>query len=146
MTRSRSLAGSILVELGVAVAPRRRARSPAALIVASLVVAMVPLVFIVGYVVAEGWAAVTSTGWFTDDIPIVDPLRGPGDGPGGRRHAPDHRRGRRRWRSRSACSAASTSTSTAPAAAFGRLVRFLAEVMTGVPSIVMGLFIYTSGC
>ena len=26
-----------------------------------------------------------------------------------------------------------------------RLIRFMADVMTGVPSIVMGLFIYTSG-
>ena len=26
---------------------------------------------------------------------------------------------------------------------FGRFIRFLAEVMTGVPSIVMGLFVYT---
>ena len=49
---------------------------------------------------------------------------------------------RRPWPCRSASSAPSTCTSTAASAAFARFVRFMSDVMTGVPSIVMGLFIY----
>ena len=49
----------------------------------------------------------------------------------------------RHGRARSACSAPSTCTSTAGTGRLARLIRFMADVMTGVPSIVMGLFIYT---
>ena len=44
--------------------------------------------------------------------------------------------------SRSACSARSTSTSTASRRLLARTIRTMADVMTGVPSIVMGLFIF----
>ena len=48
------------------------------------------------------------------------------------------------WPCRSACSVASTSASTAANGFIARVLRFFAEVMTGVPSIVMGLFVYTA--
>lgn len=133
--------GSILVS---SASPWRRVKSTIAssLIVASLVIAMVPLVLIISYVVTKGWTAVSSSGWFTDDIPIVTRFEGPGMGP----------------------AIVGTLLITGAAAAmaiplgvlggiflneysaggwFGRVVRFFADVMTGVPSIVMGLFIYT---
>ena len=56
-------------------------------------------------------------------------------------HAAPHRAPPPRWRSRSACSPRSTSTSTASRGRRARVIRFMADVMTGVPSIVMGLFV-----
>lgn len=124
--------------------PWRRIKSGIAsvAIVVSFVVAMVPLVLVVGYVISRGWSAVTQTGWFTADIPIVSRAEGPGMGPAvvgtllitgfaalmalplgvlGGIYLNEYSAGS--W--------------------FGRVVRFFADVMTGVPSIVMGLFIYT---
>jgi phosphate transport system permease protein len=124
--------------------PWRRFKSGAAsaAIVVSFIVAMVPLVLIMGYVFGRGWSAVTQSGWFTADIPILSRSEGPGMGPAivgtllitgfaalmaiplgvlGGIYLNEY-------------SAGST---------FGRVVRFFADVMTGVPSIVMGLFIYT---
>ena len=49
----------------------------------------------------------------------------------------------RSWPSRSASWPPSTSTSTAAGLELAGVIRFLADVMAGVPSIVMGLFIYT---
>jgi phosphate transport system permease protein len=111
-------------------------------IVLSLFVALVPLVFIVGYVVSRGWAAVTQTGWFTASIPILTRSEGPG------------------MRPAIIGTLIITGAATAMAVplgvlggiylneysdrtAFGRFIRFLADVMTGVPSIVMGIFVYT---
>jgi phosphate transport system permease protein len=112
------------------------------MIVAAFVVAFVPLALIIGYVISRGWAAVTEPGWFTDDIPIVSRSEGPGMAP----------------------AIVGTLMITGLAAAMaiplgvlggiylseysagnrlGRTIRFFADVMTGVPSIVMGLFIYT---
>lgn len=111
------------------------------LIVASLVVALVPLVLIVGYVIVRG-ANMISWAFLTDDIPILTRSEGPGMGP----------------------AVVGTLLITAAAtvmavplgvlggiylneysarSALGRVVRFMAEVMTGIPSIVMGLFIYS---
>jgi phosphate transport system permease protein len=124
--------------------PSRRVKSAVATtaIVLSLFVALVPLVFIVGYVVSRGWAAVTQTGWFTGSIPILTRSEGPGMRP--------------------AIIGTLLITGAATAMAvplgvlggiylneysertpFGRFIRFLADVMTGVPSIVMGIFVYT---
>ena len=111
-------------------------------IVLSLFVALVPLVFIVGYVVSRGWAAVSQTGWFTASIPILTRSEGPG------------------MRPAIIGTLIITGAATALAVplgvlggiylneysertAFGRFIRFLADVMTGVPSIVMGIFVYT---
>jgi phosphate transport system permease protein len=111
-------------------------------IVASLFVALIPLVFIVGYVFSRGWAAITADGWFTSSIPILTRSVGPG------------------MRPAIIGTLIITGAATAMAvplgvlggiylneysarSAFGRFIRFLADVMTGVPSIVMGIFVYT---
>jgi len=111
-------------------------------IVASLFVALVPLIFIIGYVVSRGWAAVTQTGWFTASIPVLTRSEGPG------------------MRPAIIGTLIITGAATAMAVplgvlggiylneysertAFGRFIRFLSDVMTGVPSIVMGIFVYT---
>ncbi len=122
----------------------RRIKSAVAttLIVMSLVIVMIPLVMIIATVVSRGWSSVTAPGWFTADIPIVSRSEGPGMGP--------------------AVLGTLMITGVATAMAvplgvlggiylneysegsrLGRVVRFFADVMTGVPSIVMGLFIYT---
>jgi len=112
-----------------------------ALIVASFVVALIPLTFIVVYVIRAG-ATVFNLNFLTDDLPFSNRFEGGGIYP--------------------AIVGTLVITGTATAMAvplgilggiylneygghgvFARLVRFLADVMTGVPSIVMGLFIYT---
>src|SRR5664279_4805690 len=111
------------------------------LIVMSLVVAIVPLVLIVGYVIVRGIDAI-SWAFLTDDIPILTRAEGPGMGPA------------------VVGTLLITGAATIMAvplgvlggiylneysarSALGRAISFLAEVMTGVPSIVMGLFIYS---
>ncbi len=108
---------------------------------ATVVVALIPLVAIIVYVFQRG-AAELSWSFFTEAIPISDRLPGGGMGPA------------------VAGTLMITGVATllaVPLGVFGgiylneyggtsplaRLVRFLADVMTGVPSIVMGLFIYT---
>ncbi len=107
----------------------------------AFVVAMVPLVFLVVYVVQHG-SSVISWSFLNDDPPFSDRLPGGGMGP--------------------AVVGTLLITGAAalmaiPLGIFGgiylneyggkrplaRVIRFLSEVMTGVPSIVMGLFIYT---
>lgn len=127
-------------------APRSRRRKVSnwlatLLIALTFVVAMVPLVFVVIYVVQRG-SEVISWSFLNDDLPFVDRFPGGGMGP----------------------AVVGTLLITGAAAAMAiplgilggiylneyggrqplaRLIRFLSEVMTGVPSIVMGLFIYT---
>jgi phosphate transport system permease protein len=107
----------------------------------AFVVAMVPLVFLMIYVVQRG-AKVISWSFLTDDLPFVDRLPGGGMGPAvvG-----------------TLLITGAASLMAIPLGILGgiylneyggksplaRVIRFLAEVMTGVPSIVMGLFIYT---
>jgi phosphate transport system permease protein len=111
------------------------------LMVTSIFVALVPLVLVVGYVVNRGME-VMSWEFLTDDIPTIVRAEDGGIGPAivgtvlitgmaslmaiplgilGGIYLSEY-------------------GATSP---FGRTVRFFAEVMTGVPSIVMGLFIYT---
>jgi phosphate transport system permease protein len=129
-------------------APRRgsrvrkvRNRVATVAIVGAFVIACVPLVAIIAYVIDRG-ASQLSWAFLTEPIPFSPRLPGPGMGP----------------------AVAGTLLMTAAAAAMSiplgilggiylneyggrgvlaRIIRFLAEVMTGVPSIVMGLFIYT---
>ena len=107
----------------------------------SFVVALVPLVFLVVYVVQKG-SEVISWKFLTDDMPFVDRLPGGGMGPAvvG-----------------TLLITGAASLMAIPLGILGgiylneyggksvlaRVIRFLSEVMTGVPSIVMGLFIYT---
>jgi phosphate transport system permease protein len=110
-------------------------------IVVSVVVALVPLLFILIYIVRKG---LTVFGWhfLTTDIPITDRSIGGGMKPA------------------IIGTLLITGAATAMAVPLGvlgglylneygkqgrlaRVIRFLAEIMTGVPSIVMGLFIYT---
>lgn len=107
----------------------------------SVLVAVVPLALVIGYVVIKGVGQLTPD-WFTKDLPAVTRRAGGGMGP----------------------AIVGTLLITAVAAAMavplgvlgavylheyggrgrlGRLIRFMADVMTGVPSIVMGLFVYT---
>jgi len=121
----------------------RRVRNWVATVVIGLafLIAMVPLVFLVVYVVQQGSKAF-SWEFLTSNPPFSDRLPGGGMAP----------------------AVVGTIVITVAAAlmaiplgilggiylneyggtnALARTVRFLAEVMTGVPSIVMGLFIYT---
>ena len=109
----------------------------------AFLVILVPLVFVIGTVVSKGAGIVFRDfpAWFTTDIPQRSRAIGPGMGP----------------------AIVGTLVITAAAAAlavpigilgavylheYGRqskpakVIRFLAMVMTGVPSIVMGLFVY----
>ena len=109
--------------------------------VGALVIALVPLAFVIGYVVMKG-AQALSWSWFAEDLPAVTRRAGGGMGP----------------------AIVGTILITLGAAVMAiplgilgaiylheyggkgrlaRLIRFMADVMTGVPSIVMGLFIYT---
>jgi len=122
---------------------RRRVKSAVAtvLIVLTFLIALVPLVLVVAYIVSKG-AGIISKDFLTGDIAFSTRSTEGGIGP------------------------AIVGTIVITAAAtimavplgilggiylneyggkskFAALVRFLAEILTGVPSIVMGLFIYT---
>jgi len=107
----------------------------------SVAMAAVPLAFVVAYLLHKG-AGIVDWGFLTDDIPISSRLPGPGMGPA------------------VLGTLLITGAATAMAVPLGVLaalylneygkrgrlasvIRFLADVMAGVPSIVMGLFIYT---
>lgn len=129
--------------LDVTISPRRRFenRLATAWMVASLVVVMIPLGLVIGYVVVKG-IGVIDAAWFTE--PISARSRATGGG--------------------MSAAIVGTLLITAGAAALAvplgvlgavylheyggsgrlaRLIRFMTDVMTGVPSIVMGLFVYT---
>jgi phosphate transport system permease protein len=122
--------------------PARRARNSVAtgLIWLSVAVALIPLAFVLFYVMQKG-ARVFNLAFLTKPIPI-DRHLGPGMGPA------------------VAGTLLVTGAATVMAVPLGILaavyvteygaanrlagvIRFLADVMAGVPSIVMGLFIYT---
>jgi len=135
LTGDRPLLGSI--------SARRRAQNRIAVVAVwvSVLVAAVPLAFVLGYLVRKG-AGIVNWTFLTADIPISSRLRGPGMGP--------------------AVLGTLVTTGAASVMAVplgvlaavylneyghgGRLpsiIRFLSDVMAGVPSVVMGLFIYT---
>jgi phosphate transport system permease protein len=122
---------------------RRRFKSAfaTALIILTFVIALVPLVLVVAYIVSEGAGAI-SKDFLTGDIAFQTRSTDGGIGP----------------------AIVGTIVITAGAtlmavplgvlggiylneyggkSKFASLVRFLSEILTGVPSIVMGLFIYT---
>lgn len=121
----------------------RRVRNTmaSALVCVAVLCAVVPLVFVIGYVISKG-AQVVDLDFLTSDIPVTTRRPGPGMGP----------------------AIVGTLLITGAAALiaiplgilaavylseYGRanwltpVIRFLSDVMAGVPSIVMGLFIYT---
>ena len=114
-----------------------------ALMVLAFVLVIIPLGFVLYTVIAKG-ASVISWSFLTSPIPpIVLPANVGGIGPGGTRHDRDHRPWPRSLPCRSACWARSTSTSTAARVCWRGSSGSSADVMTGVPSIVMGLFIFS---
>ena len=125
------------------ISPARRLRNRAAigLIWLSVGAAAIPLAFVVGYLLQKG-AGIVDWDFLTDDIPISSRLRGPGMGPA------------------VLGTLIITGAATLMSVPLGVLaavylneygagnrlagvIRFLSDVMAGVPSIVMGLFIYT---
>lgn len=123
--------------------PGRRIRNLAATaaIWASVVVVAIPLAFIVVYLVQKG-GRVLNWHFLTRDIPIVARLPGPGMGPA------------------VVGTLLITGAATVLAVPLGilaavylneygkkgklaQVIRFMSDVMAGVPSIVMGLFVYT---
>lgn len=132
------------VDISRAQLPRdRRLRNHLAttLVWLSVGIAAVPLVFLVVYLLQKG-AGIVDWAFLTDDIPISSRLRGPGMGPA------------------VLGTLLVTGAATLMAVPLGVLaavylteygkrgrlagaIRFLSDVMAGVPSIVMGLFIYT---
>jgi phosphate transport system permease protein len=109
----------------------------------AFLVILLPLVFIIGTVVAKGGGIVLRDfpAWFTKRIPIQKRKKGPGMGPA---------------IAGTLVITAAASLLAIPLGVLGavylheygrqsrpaRVVRFLSTVMTGVPSIVMGLFVY----
>ena len=132
---------SSLVLGTISTARRVRNRLAMALIWLAVGLAAVPLAFLVVYLVQKG-AGIVDWNFLTDDIPISSRLPGPGMGPA--------------VLGTLVITGAATLMSVplgVLAAIYlneyggsGRLagaIRFLSDVMAGVPSIVMGLFIYT---
>jgi phosphate transport system permease protein len=134
-------AHSIYRSRGAHTSRTARNRLATGFIAASFVVAVVPLLFVVIFVVQKGFSIF---GWhfLTTDIPITDRSLGGGMKPA------------------VIGTLLITGGATAMAVPLGvlggiylneygkqgylaRVIRFLSEIMTGVPSIVMGLFIYT---
>ena len=110
----------------------------------AFVIILVPLGFVLVTVISKG-ASIISWQFLTNGTipPNVMPAGFGGMGAGGRRHARDHRprrahrdTARRAWRGLHQRVRRQGHRSA-------RFIAFMADVMTGVPSIVMGLFIYT---
>ena len=141
VTAPRNEEARLLLEVTTSRSRRVKNRLANIWMVASLIVVLIPLGFVVGYVVVKG-IGVIDAAWFTEDIPARSREAGGG----------------------MSAAIVGTLLITAGAAAMAvplgvlgaiylheyggpgrlaRLIRFMTDVMTGVPSIVMGLFIYT---
>ena len=131
----------ILLEATTSRSRRVKDRLASIWMLGALLVAVVPLALVIGYVLFKG-AGQISAQWFTEDLPTITRKAGGGMGP----------------------AIVGTLLITLAAAVMaiplgilgaiylheyggkGRIaavIRFMSDVMTGVPSIVMGLFIYT---
>lgn len=130
-----------LLASGVSRARKVRDNVATVLIWLTVLVATVPLAFVVVYLVQKG-AGIVNWNFLTDDIPISSRIAGPGMGPA------------------VVGTLLITGAATAMAVPLGILaavylneygkkgrlagaIRFMSDVMAGVPSIVMGLFVYT---
>ena len=120
---------------------RFRNRLATAWMVGAVVVAMIPIAFIVGYVISRGMK-VMSWSFLTEDIPIIS--RKPG---GGMYPAIVGTAVITFWAALMAIPlgvlAAIYLNEYGAKSRIAKFIRFMADVMTGVPSIVMGLFVYT---
>ena len=105
----------------------------------SVLLALVPLAFILFFVVTQGIAALNSTFFTHMPKPVGEPGGGMANAIVGTLIVVGARRARSR--SRSASSAASTRRSTR-ARSSPTAVRFAADTLNGVPSIVIGVFVY----
>lgn len=129
--------------LGSGISRSRRVRNRLAMVLVYLAVAAaaIPLGFVMAYLIDKGGKVLT-VNFLTEDIPISARTRGPGMGPA------------------VVGTLMITGVATLLAVPLGVLaavylneygkknrlagvIRFLADVMAGVPSIVMGLFVYT---
>ena len=130
-----------LVDATLSRSRRVKNRASSIWMLGSVLVALIPLALVIGYVVMKGIGQI-SVAWFTEDLPAVTRRAGGGMGP----------------------AIVGTILITLGAAIMAvplgilgavylneyggksrlaRAVRLMSDVMTGVPSIVMGLFIYT---
>jgi phosphate transport system permease protein len=131
----------LLLEATTSRSRRVRDRLATVWMVGALVVAVVPLAWVVGYVLVKGLASLDAA-WFTEELTATTRREGGGMGPA------------------IVGTLVITAGATAMAVPLGilgaiylneyggtgvlaRVIRFMSDVMTGVPSIVMGLFIYT---
>jgi phosphate transport system permease protein len=131
----------LLLEATTSRSRRVRDRLATVWMVGALVVAVVPLAWVVGYVLVKGLASLDAA-WFTEELTATTRREGGGMGPA------------------IVGTLVITAGATAMAVPLGilgaiylneyggtgvlaRVIRFMSYVMTGVPSIVMGLFIYT---
>ncbi len=130
-----------LLESTISRSRRLRDRLATLWLYASFVLVVIPLGFIVAYVIAKG-AAQISVDWFTKPLNIISSQPGGGMAPAivG-----------------TIIITLGATVMSVPLGILGaiylheyggkgrlaRLIRFMSDVMTGVPSIVMGLFIYT---
>lgn len=121
---------------------RMRDRLMTALMVAALAVAVVPLVLILGYVVVKG-ASHLSFGFFTQPVPFIPTAEGGGYGAA--------IRGTVKAVLLATVIAAPIGVLAAVYVVeygggrpFALVVQFLADVMSGVPSIFVGIFVYSA--
>jgi phosphate transport system permease protein len=129
-----------MLERTVTKGRRARDRIATTWMLLSVIAALVPLVFIFGYTLHKG-ITVIDKAWFTKDLPIIRQLR-----TGGMRAAIVGTLLITGWAMLMAVplgvAAAIYLNEYGGASRLSRLIRFMADVMTGVPSIVMGLFVY----
>jgi phosphate transport system permease protein len=141
MSAPTDLADGLLLKVTTSRSRRVKNKLATVWMIGSLVVVVIPLAFILYYVVSKG-AAVISGDWFSQEIAPSARREGGGMGPaivgtlvitGG-----------------AALLAVPLGVSAAVylneyggPGRLARLIRFMSDVMTGVPSIIMGLFVYT---
>lgn len=114
----------------------------AVLVGASFLIALVPLVWLLWTVVSKGWTAITSSGWFTQNLRN----RLPTDAGGGAEHAIIGT-----LQQVALCSAISIPIAVLVAVylveygrgPLARATTFMVDILTGIPSIVAAVFIYS---
>jgi phosphate transport system permease protein len=131
-----------LLQSTVSTGRRVRDRIATTWMMLSVVAALVPIVFVVGYTVQKGIVMIDGA-WFTEDPPIISQLR-----TGGMKAAIVGTFVITGWAALMAVPlgvlAAIYLNEFGGTGRLARVVRFMADVMTGVPSVVMGLFIYVT--